>query len=461
MSGVPFDDGAVIETNQPNKDVNSASTSDSTSVQPSTSSAVANLNRDFEHITTIDEEPESTEVRKPLLDKSVGDYQKTSTSGISTEDDKPGPSGLRGPEKTSTVKMPESVTIVDSTTRSIDAIDLLTREAEELRRKLEAERQKLNDIPIQLAAERLEPLNQLNIKQRRLLKGHASKVLCMDWSQDKRHIVSSSQDGKVIVWDGFTTNKEHALTMPTTWVMTCAYAPSGQLIACGGLDNKCSVVPLSFEEDILQKKRSVATHTSYMSCCTFLRSDNLLLTGSGDSTCAIWDVESGQMIQNFHGHTGDVFSVDIPRSDTGNIFISGGADRHALVWDIRTGQCVQSFEGHEADINSVRFHPNGDTFATGSDDASCRLFDLRADRQVCVYEKESILFPVNGVDFSVSGRILFAGYGDYRVGVWDSLKCIRQSILYGHENRISCLRTSPDGSAICTASWDCTIRIWA
>lgn len=26
-----------------------------------------------------------------------------------------------------------------------------------------------------------------------------------------------------------------------------------------------------------------------------MRSDNLLLTGSGDSTCAIWDVESGQV----------------------------------------------------------------------------------------------------------------------------------------------------------------------
>ncbi|VDK43937.1 unnamed protein product, partial [Cylicostephanus goldi] len=120
-----------------------------------------------------------------------------------------------------------------------------------------------------------------------------------------------------------------------------------------------------------------------------------------------------------------------------------------------------SFEGHEADINTVRFHPNGDAFATGSDDATCRLFDLRADRQVCVYEKESILFPVNGVDFSVSGRILFAGYGDYRVGVWDSLKCVRHSVLYGHENRISCLRTSPDGTAICSASWDCTIRVRA
>ena len=43
----------------------------------------------------------------------------------------------------------------------------------------------------------------------------------------------------------------------------------------------------------------------------------------------------------------------------------------------------------------------------------CRLFDLRADRQVCVYEKESILFPVNGVDFSVSGEYLPIFYINY------------------------------------------------
>ena len=41
-----------------------------------------------------------------------------------------------------------------------------------------------------------------------------------------------------------------------------------------------------------------------------------------------------------------------------------------------------------------------------------RLFDLRADREVSCYEKEAILFGVNAVDFSVSGRIIFAGKGD-------------------------------------------------
>ncbi|MFH4981770.1 hypothetical protein AB6A40_008479, partial [Gnathostoma spinigerum] len=90
----------------------------------------------------------------------------------------------------STSKMPENAqatVISDTSTRTADAIDMLAREAEELRQKLEQERQKLNDIPIEQAAERLEPLTTLSIKQRRILKGHAGKVLCMDWSQDKRH----------------------------------------------------------------------------------------------------------------------------------------------------------------------------------------------------------------------------------------------------------------------------------
>ena len=55
--------------------------------------------------------------------------------------------------------------------------------------------------------------------------------------------------------DAFTTNKEHALTLPTTWVMGCAYSPSGNAVACGGLDNKLTVFPLTLEEDSQVKKR--------------------------------------------------------------------------------------------------------------------------------------------------------------------------------------------------------------
>ena len=32
-----------------------------------------------------------------------------------------------------------------------------------------------------------------------------------------------------------------------------------------------------------------------------------------------------------------------------------------------------------------RYFPNGDAFGTGSDDASCKLFDIRADRELNTY----------------------------------------------------------------------------
>ncbi|ELT87182.1 hypothetical protein CAPTEDRAFT_171720 [Capitella teleta] len=342
-----------------------------------------------------------------------------------------------------------------------DSLDALTREAEQLKAKLDEERSKLKDVDLTVVCQRLESLSNFNMKVRRQLKGHQGKVLCMDWSTDKRHVVSSSQDGKMLVWDAFTTNKEHAVTMPTTWVMACAYGPSGSVVACGGLDNKCTLYPLSLEEDPVAKKRPVATHTSYLSCCRFTNSDHQILTGSGDSTCCLWDVESAQVMQSFHGHSGDVMSIDLSPTESGNTFVSGSCDRTLMIWDIRTGRCVQEFDGHESDINSVRFYPSGDAVASGSDDATCRLFDLRADCEVVCYKKDSIIFGCNSVDFSLSGRLLFGGYNDYVVNVWDALKGTRISMLYGHENRVSCLGVSPDGTALCTGSWDFTLKIWA
>ena len=50
-----------------------------------------------------------------------------------------------------------------------------------------------------------------------------------------RNLVSASQDGKLIVWDSYTTNKVHAIPLRSSWVMTCAYAPSGSFVACGKL----------------------------------------------------------------------------------------------------------------------------------------------------------------------------------------------------------------------------------
>lgn len=43
--------------------------------------------------------------------------------------------------------------------------------------------------------------------------------------------------------------------------------------------------------------------------------------------------------------------------------------------------------------------------------------------------------------------------------MWDVLKGSRVSILFGHENRVSTLRVSCDGTAFCSGSWDHTLRV--
>lgn len=343
-----------------------------------------------------------------------------------------------------------------------ESVEALQREAKALKERLEAERAKVNDTTLHAITQKLEPVQGFSMKARRTLKGHQGKVLCLDWCSDRRHIVSSSQDGKMIVWDAFTNTKEQSISMPTTWVMACSYGPSGNVAACGGLDNKCTLYPIgNGEENPASKKRTIATHTSYLSCCRFFNTDTQILTGSGDGTCALWDVESGTMIQSFHGHLGDVMNVDISPTECYNTFVSGSSDAMAMVWDVRTGQCTQAFDSHESDVNCVRFHPSGDAFASGSDDAMCCLFDLRADREICRYGKESIIFACNSLDFSMSGRLMFGGYSDYTVNVWDALKGNRVCVLYAHEGRVSSLRISPDGTALATASWDCSLKIWA
>lgn len=112
-----------------------------------------------------------------------------------------------------------------------------------------------------------------------------------------------------------------------------------------------------------------------------------------------------------------------------------------------------------SEFTLARFFPNGDAFATGSDDASCRLFDIRADRELNAFTHDNILCGITSVAFSISGRILFGGYDDWTCNVWDTLKGERVGVLTGHENRVSCLGVSVDGMALCTGSWDSTLRV--
>uniref|UniRef100_A0A8D2M7S3 Guanine nucleotide-binding protein G(I)/G(S)/G(T) subunit beta-1 n=1 Tax=Zonotrichia albicollis TaxID=44394 RepID=A0A8D2M7S3_ZONAL len=260
-------------------------------------------------------------------------------------------------------------------------LDQLRQEAEQLKNQIRDARKACADATLAQITANIDPVGRIQMRTRRTLRGHLAKIYAMHWGTDSRLLVSASQDGKLIIWDSYTTNKVHAIPLRSSWVMTCAYAPSGNYVACGGLDNICSIYNLKTREGNVRVSRELAGHTGYLSCCRFL------------------------------------------------------------------------------DDNQI-FFPNGNAFATGSDDATCRLFDLRADQELMVYSHDNIICGITSVAFSKSGRLLLAGYDDFNCNVWDTLKADRAGVLAGHDNRVSCLGVTDDGMAVATGSWDSFLKIW-
>ncbi|KAH3684400.1 hypothetical protein WICPIJ_004625 [Wickerhamomyces pijperi] len=67
---------------------------------------------------------------------------------------------------------------------------------------------------------------------------------------------------------------------------------------------------------------------------------------------------------------------------------------------------------------------------------------------------------VTSLDFSASGRLMYACYTDYGCIIWDFLKNEIVGKLEGHSNRVTKVATSPNGFGVCTSSWDSTMRLW-
>ncbi|SCV03218.1 LAMI_0H06392g1_1 [Lachancea mirantina] len=342
----------------------------------------------------------------------------------------------------------------------------------------------------------------INLKSQLVLGGHNNKISDFRWTSDSQHILSASQDGFMILWDAFSGFKKNAIPLDSQWVLTCAISDSGILAASAGLTNNCTIYRLSEENRVQQQIVSIFKgHTCYISCVEFLGNSNVL-TASGDMTCALWDIPKTKKVMEFADHLGDVLTMAIPPKNgadaNANIFASGGSDGYVYIWDTRMVSPVQAFYACDSDISTLRFLNGGETIVAGADDGVARMFDMRCDCEIATYslaqnsQHLSGLKPVKfhprspssyvtnipvspatqsvgssffdnqgivSLDFSGSRRLMYVCYTDYGCVIWDTLKAEIVGRLDGHTSRTSGVRTSPDGMAVCTGSWDCTLRV--
>ncbi|XP_050309270.1 guanine nucleotide-binding protein subunit beta-2 [Anthonomus grandis grandis] len=335
----------------------------------------------------------------------------------------------------------------------------LRKELEELYKKLQEAQKQCADTTLESCCSAVSNAPSVKLSTKKLLKGHLNKVNSVHYSGDSRHCVTGSLDGKLIIWDTYTGNKIQIIPLRSAWVMSVTYAQSGNFVACGGMDNMCTVYDLNNRDasGVAKMSRELAGYDGFLSSCRFL-SDQHIITGSGDMKVCQWDLETGRKTSDVVAHNGDVVSISL--SQDGNSFVTGSVDKTCMLWDVRDMKPKQTFFGHSADVNSVCFHPSGYAFATGSEDKSARMFDIRGDQQIAEYKPPNNKSGFTSCALSLSGRILLCGSDDNNVHMWDTLKTTHNGVLAGHENRITSVSMAANGIALSSCSWDQAVRVW-
>ena len=157
-----------------------------------------------------------------------------------------------------------------------------------------------------------------------------------------------------------------------------------------------------------------------------------LLTASWDSTVRLYDVVANQLRLQYL-HEGPVFDVTFQGN---NVCWSAGADKKVKKFDFQT-QVDITVGQHSEPVRSIEFIPDVNLIASGSWDASLKLWDPRlsdASNQSCVAKHE---LADKVYSMSVCGNKLIVALAGRRVAIWDlrNMTCVQRESQLKYQTR--------------------------
>ncbi|KAF7797953.1 hypothetical protein EIP86_009160 [Pleurotus ostreatoroseus] len=184
------------------------------------------------------------------------------------------------------------------------------------------------------------------------------------------------------------------------------------------------------------------------------RNGERIVTGSDREVIKLWDLRTGEDLQDFVGHEDAVLSVAF--SPDGAHFVSGSADDTAIIWDVDGAQIIATLEGHTAWVWCVAYSPDNSMIATGSFDQTVRLWtpDGALLRTLPGHEGQ-----VMHVAFSPDSTSLFV-VADTTAYLWDPAAGTQRATFRGHTATIWGVAFARAGDRVATGSDDGTARVW-
>lgn len=166
-------------------------------------------------------------------------------------------------------------------------------------------------------------------------------------------------------------------------------------------------------------------HTNGVMCLQF--DDNVLITGSYDTTVKVWDINTGEELRTLTGHTSGIRALQFNDQK----LVTGSLDSTVKLWNWRTGQLLRTFQPHNDGVITVHFTPR--YMASGSRDRTIRVWDYVNGQTFSLRGHQDW---VNSVKIDDASRTLFSASDDLTIRLWDldTHECIRE--FTGHVGQV-------------------------
>jgi len=172
------------------------------------------------------------------------------------------------------------------------------------------------------------------------------------------------------------------------------------------------------------KPIALSGHTRSLTMIRYNREGDLLFSSAKDGSPSVWFSHNGERIGSYDGHNGTVWCIDV-RYDT-TLLISGSADNSCILWDVKSGDVISQIETKSA-VRSCGFSYSGKSFFFSTDKAMGQLSELR------IFS----LADVNKPGGSAAQPYLTIPSHDSKVtaAIWGPLD---ETIITGHDNGDIC-----------------------
>uniref|UniRef100_A0A8D3BIC9 CTLH domain-containing protein n=2 Tax=Scophthalmus maximus TaxID=52904 RepID=A0A8D3BIC9_SCOMX len=263
----------------------------------------------------------------------------------------------------------------------------------------------------------------------------------------------------------FRRNKHHKGS-----IYCVAWSHCGQLLATGSNDKFVKVLPFNADScNATGPDLEFSMHDGTIRDLAFLEGPEsggsiLISAGAGDCNIYTTDCQRGQGLHALSGHTGHILTL---YTWGGWMIASGSQDKTVRFWDLRVPSCVRvvgtTLHGSGSAVASVAVDPSGRLLATGQEDSTCMLYDIRGGRTVQTYRPHGS--DVRSVRFSPGAHHLLTGSYDNKIIIsdlqGDLTKPLPQTLAGEHWDKVIQCRWHPHDRTFISSSADRNVVLWA